>query len=148
MMMQRTGYMSCIKNLGDPDASNWIAAGCPLPAMMGIERRKGKDKPVITKALVMLNGVMFKSYEQVRKKWAYLDAYKSPGPIQFKGFGSQLLNFMVQDPDVDRVMYEVEEQERFENKHVKDEIPLKHTSGLSVLCKGRIKAPIEMPEVF
>ena len=55
---------------------------------------------------------------------------------------------MVQDPDVDRLMYEVEEQERFENKHVKDEIPLKNTSGLSVLCKGRIKAPIEMPEVF
>ena len=63
MMMKRSGYMSCIKNLGDPHASNWIAAGCPLPAMMGIERRKGKDKPVITKALVMLNGAMFKSYE-------------------------------------------------------------------------------------
>ena len=81
MMISRSGYMSCIKNLGDPDASNWVAAGCPLPAMMGIERRKGKDKPVITKALVLLNGAMFKSYEQVRKKWAYLDAYKSPGPI-------------------------------------------------------------------
>ena len=48
--------MSCVKNLGDPDPSKWIAAGCPLPAMMGIERRHGKDKPVITKALVKLGG--------------------------------------------------------------------------------------------
>ena len=55
---------------------------------------------------------------------------------------------MVQDPDVDRLMYELEEQERFENKHVKDEVPLKNTAGLSVLCKGRIRAPIEMPEVL
>lgn len=49
------GYMSCVKNLGNPDPSQWVAAGCPLPAMMGIERRRGKDKPVITKALVELD---------------------------------------------------------------------------------------------
>jgi hypothetical protein len=30
--------------------------------MMGVERRKGKDKPVITKALVELDGAMFKCY--------------------------------------------------------------------------------------
>lgn len=66
MMKKKSGYMSCIKNLGEHDPSKWIAAGCPLPAMMGIERRKGKDKPVITKALVKLDGAMFKCYEQVR----------------------------------------------------------------------------------
>jgi pyrophosphate--fructose-6-phosphate 1-phosphotransferase len=49
--------------------------------MMGIERRHGKNKPVISKALVRLDGGMFKAYEAVRDKWAYLDCYSSPGPI-------------------------------------------------------------------
>jgi len=31
MMKKKSGYMSCVKNLEDPDPSNWIAAGCPLP---------------------------------------------------------------------------------------------------------------------
>ena len=70
-----SGYMSCVKNLGDPDPRNWIAAGCPLPSMMGIERRHGEDKPVITKALVKLDEGMFKCLKAVRKKWAYLDCY-------------------------------------------------------------------------
>ena len=56
------GYMSCVKNLTDRDPANWVAAGCPLPTMMGIERRKGKDKPVIVKHLVELDGEMFKAY--------------------------------------------------------------------------------------
>jgi len=51
--------------------------------MMGVERRHGKNKPVISKALVDLNGGMFKAYEAVREKWGVLDAYVSPGPIQF-----------------------------------------------------------------
>jgi len=81
MLNKCSGYMSCVKNLGNPDPLKWIAAGCPLPAMMGIERRKGKDKPVITKALVELDGPMFKCYERLRNKWAILDCYQSPGPI-------------------------------------------------------------------
>ena len=43
MMKKRSGYMSCIKNLGESDPKKWVAAGCPLPTMMGIERRKGKE---------------------------------------------------------------------------------------------------------
>ena len=75
MLNKCSGYMSCIKNLGDENPKNWIAAGCPLPSMMGVERRHGKDKPVITKALVKLDGGMFKCLCAVRKKWAYLDCY-------------------------------------------------------------------------
>ena len=75
MMKKKSGYMSCIKNLGEHDPTKWTAAGCPLPAMMGVERRKGKDKPVITKALVELDGAMFKCYEKVREKWGYLDCF-------------------------------------------------------------------------
>ena len=94
------GYMSCVKNLTERDPANWVAAGCPLPTMMGIERRKGKDKPVIQKALVELDGQMFKAYEAVRDRWAYLDCYISIGPIQFKGPGSDEINFMVQPPSI------------------------------------------------
>jgi len=54
--------MSVIKNLQDQDPQNWICAGCPLPSMMGIEKRRGKNKPVITKYLVDLNGPMFKAF--------------------------------------------------------------------------------------
>ena len=49
--------------------------------MMHLEKRHGKMKPVIEKALVELDGGMFKAYEAVREKWAYLDCYSSPGPI-------------------------------------------------------------------
>ena len=92
--------MSCIKNLTDKNPANWEAAGCPLPTMMHIERRAGKDKPVIKKALVELDGPMFKAYEAVRDKWAYIDCYISPGPIQFVGAASDELNFMVKAPDI------------------------------------------------
>lgn len=117
MMQKRSGYMSCIKNLGNTDPSKWIAAGCPLPAMMGIERRHGKDKPVITKALVKLEDPMFKCFETVRAKWAYLDCYQSVGPIQFKGAYSDALNFMVCPPDVDAFVYATEVQEKYEQRH-------------------------------
>jgi hypothetical protein len=70
-----SGYISCIKNLGDRDSTKWICAGCPLPTMMGIERRKGKNVPVIKKFLVDLEGDNFKSYVAVREKWAILDCY-------------------------------------------------------------------------
>jgi hypothetical protein len=112
-----SGYMSCIKNLQDPDPAKWVAAGCPLPAMMGVERRKGEDKAVITKALVKLDGPMFKCYETVRRKWATLDCYQSPGPIQFRGAGSDAVNYMVKAPDIDAFVYETNVQERFESRH-------------------------------
>jgi hypothetical protein len=75
--------------------------------MMGIERRKGKDKPVISKALVLLDGGMFKAYEAVREKWAYLDCYVSPGPIQFRGPYSDELNFMVLPPVIEDLIRDV-----------------------------------------
>lgn len=98
--MGLTGYMSCIKNLNNKDVTKWEAAGCPLPTMMGIERRHGKDKPVISKSLVKLDGGMFKAYEAMRDKWAIYDCYLSPGPIQFEGPGSDEINFMVMPPNM------------------------------------------------
>jgi hypothetical protein len=147
MMNNCSGYMSCIKNLGDPNPLNWVAAGCPLPAMMGIERRKGKDKPVITKALVELDGPMFKCFEAVRTKWAYLDCYQSPGPIQFKGAASDLLNYMVSPPDIDSFVYATEVQERYESK-IGEDILMRQESSLSVLSRSRIRAQIDMPDTL
>lgn len=146
MFRSCNGYMSCVKNLGDPNPAKWIAAGCPLPAMMGVERRKGKDKPVITKALVELDGPMFKAYEALRNKWSLLDCYQSPGPIQFKGAGSESVNFMVSPPDLDAMIYETDVQERYENRHLHEDILFKQESSLSELSRARIKAHVPIPE--
>ena len=40
--------MASVKRLTH-DPSEWAVHGAPLTAMIGIERRKGKDKPVIHK---------------------------------------------------------------------------------------------------
>jgi diphosphate-dependent phosphofructokinase len=85
--------------------------------MMTIERRKGKDVPVIKKALVELDEDMFKSYELVRSKWAVLDCYLSPGPIQFKGEGSSAINFLVKPPNKEHLLELTLAQEKFEAEH-------------------------------
>ena len=79
-----TGYLSSVRDLLKP-ASQWKAGGVPLTMMMNMERRHGKEKPVIQKALVDLKGKPFKALEAVRQKWAAEDDYTSPGPIQFWG---------------------------------------------------------------
>jgi len=79
-----TGYLSSVRDLLKP-ASQWKAGGVPLTMMMNLERRHGKDKPVIQKALVDLKGKPFKAFASLRKKWALEDDFTSPGPIQFWG---------------------------------------------------------------
>ena len=78
-----TGMMSVVRNVGSP-SEQWVPGGCPLVSMMNVERRKGKDVPVIKKALVELDGPLFKLFEQERKGWREHDYYRSPGPIQFE----------------------------------------------------------------
>jgi pyrophosphate--fructose-6-phosphate 1-phosphotransferase len=53
--------------------------------MMNMERRNGKMKPVIRKALVELDGNPFKKFASQRDKWAIETAYIYPGPIQYWG---------------------------------------------------------------
>jgi len=79
-----SGYMATISDLQKP-ATNWIVGGFPLSAMVGIERRDGKDKPVITKALVDLDGPVFQSFAAQRSEWHLEDRYRHPGPIQYFG---------------------------------------------------------------
>ena len=79
-----TGYLSSVRNLTEP-ASKWIAGGVPLTMMMNMERRHGEMKPVIKKALVELDGPVFKKLEQNREDWAMNDKYLFAGAIQYFG---------------------------------------------------------------
>jgi len=80
----KTGYMSIIKNTTKP-AAEWIAGGVPITMMMNLEKRNGKMKPVIRKALVELDGAPFKYFASKRDEWARQTAYVYPGPIQYWG---------------------------------------------------------------
>ena len=80
----KTGYMSIVKNTTAP-AAEWIAGGVPITMMMNMEKRNGKMKPVIRKALVELDGAPFKFFAAHRDQWAKQTAYVYPGPIQYWG---------------------------------------------------------------
>ncbi len=80
----KTGYMSVIKNTTAP-ATDWVAGGVPITMMMNMEKRNGKMKPVIRKALVELDGAPFKYFASKRAEWAKQTAYVYPGPIQYWG---------------------------------------------------------------
>ena len=80
----KTGYMSSVRNLTKP-AAEWVAGGIPITAMMNMEKRSGKMKPVIQKALVKLDNGPFKYFESKREEWAAKTLYKYPGPIQYWG---------------------------------------------------------------
>ncbi len=87
-----TGYMSCVKNLTAP-VSEWEIAGIPISTMMVMEKRKGKLKPVIRKALVELEGKPFAMFTRQRDEWKLSDDYVYPGPIQF--FGPEEITNMI-----------------------------------------------------
>lgn len=80
----KTGYMSSVRNTTKP-AAEWLAGGIPITAMMNMEKRNGKMKPVIQKALVKLDGGPFKFFAANREKWAIETDYVYPGPIQYFG---------------------------------------------------------------
>ncbi|MBQ0077331.1 MAG: diphosphate--fructose-6-phosphate 1-phosphotransferase [Bacteroidales bacterium] len=80
----KTGYMSVIRNTTAP-AEEWIAGGVPITMMMNLEKRAGKFKPVIRKALVELDGAPYKYFAQRREEWANETCYLYPGSIQYWG---------------------------------------------------------------
>ena len=79
-----TGYLSKVSNISRP-AEEWVAGGMPITKMMNMERRNGKDKPVIRKALVELDGAPFKYFEAHRDEWAVETCFTFPGAIQYYG---------------------------------------------------------------
>ncbi|KAH0858522.1 hypothetical protein HID58_086783 [Brassica napus] len=87
----KTGLISSVGNLAAP-VEKWTVGGTPLTSLMDVERRHGKFKPVIKKAMVELEGAPFKKFASQREEWALKNRYISPGPIQFKGPGSDTIN--------------------------------------------------------
>ncbi|XP_050206317.1 pyrophosphate--fructose 6-phosphate 1-phosphotransferase subunit beta [Mercurialis annua] len=87
----KTGLISSVGNLCAPVAE-WTVGGTALTSLMDVERRHGKSKPVIKKAMVELDGAPFKKFASLRDEWAVKNRYVSPGPIQFKGPGSDAVS--------------------------------------------------------
>lgn len=80
----KTGYMASVRNTVAP-ADEWVAGGAPLSMMLNVEHRRGKEHPVIKKALVDLEGRPFKEFASHREEWARETEYVFPGPIQYFG---------------------------------------------------------------
>lgn len=79
-----TGYIASVCNVTAPVAE-WQPCGIPITSLMTLEIRAGKEKPVIKKAIVDLQGVPFKTFASKRSIWAESVAYTYPGPIQYAG---------------------------------------------------------------
>jgi len=80
----RSGYMCAISNL-EAEVELWQPHGLPITSLMQIEMRKGREKPVVAKALVDLEGAPFQFFVKERSRWGIEDDYRYPGPIQFFG---------------------------------------------------------------
>ncbi|CAB4275714.1 unnamed protein product [Prunus armeniaca] len=87
----KTGVISSVGNLAAP-VEEWTVGGTALTSLMDVERRHGKFKPVIKKAMVELEGAPFKKFASLRNDWAINNRYISPGPIQFHGPASNALS--------------------------------------------------------
>ncbi|KAL2339227.1 hypothetical protein Fmac_013673 [Flemingia macrophylla] len=87
----KTGLISSVANLCAP-VEEWTVGGTALTSLMDVERRHGKFKPVIKKAMVELEGEPFKKFASLRDEWALKNRYISPGPIQFTGPGSDSIS--------------------------------------------------------
>ena len=98
------GYTCMIKNLAD-SREKWVAGGVPIVSMMNLERRKGKVKPVIRKAMVDLSKKPFRVFARGRKEWAVTTSFMSPGAIQYFGPPE------VCDSPTDTLLFEYEEKQ-------------------------------------
>lgn len=87
----KTGLISSVGNLAAP-VEEWTVSGTALTSLMDVERRHGKFKPVIKKAMVELEGAPFRKFASMRDDWALNNRYISPGPIQFKGPACNAVN--------------------------------------------------------
>ncbi|MCH9633783.1 MAG: Pyrophosphate--fructose 6-phosphate 1-phosphotransferase [Chlamydiae bacterium] len=79
-----SGYMASALGL-ENDVEAWQLFGLPITSLLHLEKRHGKDKPVIQKALVDLKGKPYQEYLKLKRNWETDDLYNSPGPIQFFG---------------------------------------------------------------
>ncbi|CAN6902239.1 unnamed protein product [Brassica oleracea] len=73
-------YVNLLAQVGNLAApvEEWTVGGTALTALMDVERRHGKFKPVIKKAMVELEGARFKKFASLREEWALKNRYISP----------------------------------------------------------------------
>ncbi|KAB2057376.1 hypothetical protein ES319_A11G164200v1 [Gossypium barbadense] len=88
----KTGLISTVGNLTAP-VDEWTVGGTALTSLMDVERRHGKFKPVIKKALVDLEGAPMLKFASLRDDWALKNRYLSSGPIQFVGPYANDINY-------------------------------------------------------
>jgi pyrophosphate--fructose-6-phosphate 1-phosphotransferase len=78
------GFIVSIKNLNKhPD--HWHFEAVPIIGLLHLETRKGKEKPVIKKALVDLTKPRFQDYERMKDRLLFEDEYQFLGPNQYFG---------------------------------------------------------------
>ncbi|EXB37810.1 Pyrophosphate--fructose 6-phosphate 1-phosphotransferase subunit beta [Morus notabilis] len=87
----KTGLISSVGNLGAP-VEEWTVGGTSLTSLMDVERRHGKFKPVIKKAMVELEGAPFKKFASLRDDWTLKNRYVNPGSVQFVGSTANAIN--------------------------------------------------------
>src|SRR5262249_8795619 len=79
-----TGILCGLRGL-QKAPEQWSPVCVPFLNLLHLEVRKGKEKPVIQKALVDLQGKPYRTLVQLRNSWELEDHYLQPGPIQFFG---------------------------------------------------------------
>ena len=79
-----TGYIVSVKKM-KYKANEWEVGAVPLVSMLNMERRSGKNKLVIKKALIELSGKPFKEWKLIEKNAKYQTSYCYPGAIQYFG---------------------------------------------------------------
>jgi len=117
----KTGLLAVVRNLTGP-VREWKPAGIPVTTMLHIERRKGKDVPVIKKALVDLEAAPFKRYKELRQIWATGDHYANPGGLQYCGHAAEIINITVELEHPQPEEQEVQEKEEEKKEEKKEEI--------------------------
>jgi 6-phosphofructokinase 1 len=144
------GYMSVIRGLKN-SPENWIPGGCPLMTMMNVERRKGKNVPVIKKALVELDGDMYKYYQLVKQIWAENDSYIIPGPIQYEGPCLNSCPFLVNPPSLNfnKENFIININKNSGNSNEKN-LPYaqKNDLNMSNLSKFLLQQDFNLPNIF
>lgn len=78
------GSMATIYGLDRP-LDEWQGRLIPICSMFGYEMRKGKKRAVIQKALVDLNGPLYKGLLRDQRECMMEDRYQFVGPIQYFG---------------------------------------------------------------
>ena len=78
------GVVAAVTNPWD-DPKRWDVWGVPLARLMAPERRFGRDRLVIRKRVVDVDGDAFRAFARRRERWKLSDRYVVPGPAQLSG---------------------------------------------------------------